>query len=542
MSSVPTISKSILTDRNSVYTSQDMIELVISPEEVPLLNTSQGTYLKFLLTINSDAAITNCLANPDPMAGGTAIIQTISIYSNSGQLLEQLEDVNTWTAMYYHYSKSQGNENMRTLLEGVSPVVGDGLVSQYWTFDPVGGTSYKPVECVIPLYMSGLLGQGQKLLPIVALNGIRIRIQLAKNTVALRALTQLGYSSTGATYTGIPGPSLVAGPQVPQTFAAQAAIAPAALIPFIDLNTTGPDPAPVSITGYNTIGAVTGNKNCAYLPGQDVWIETIAPGVPFNLGPITSITVAAGPRERLNFAAPGLAAPATGIAINAAIWVDANSLECNFTMSNVELICSVVEADGKTISGLMNQVSQGGGIRIDYPSYNLYRQNLQNAIPRSELLIPCTENRAMSIVSEPMRSIDRLYQNTLQPVGDSMTSYIWNIANRLTPNRRVNTIDVARVGADQELSWNAIHLHETEKSISRCDISARNLVENARCFVVGRELAKSGHSFDANTNEIRLNVEYGSAAGENIINKLVDTWVYHIRTVTITPNSVAVNF
>jgi len=59
---------------------------------------------------------------------------------------------------------------------------------------------------------------------------------------------------------------------------------------------------------------------------------------------------------------------------------------------------------------------------------------------------------------------------------------------------------------------------------------------------VGRELAKSGHSFDANTNEIRLNVEYGSAAGENVINKLVNTWLYHIRTVTITPNSVAVNF
>jgi len=68
------------------------------------------------------------------------------------------------------------------------------------------------------------------------------------------------------------------------------------------------------------------------------------------------------------------------------------------------------------------------------------------------------------------------------------------------------------------------------------------LCENGRCFAVSRELAKAGHSFNANTNEIRLNVEYGSAAGENAINKLVDTWLYHIRTVTITPNSVAVDF
>ena len=90
--SVPTISKSILTDRNTVYTEQSVIELVISPEEVPMLNTSQGTYLKFLLEIDADANATNCIAQPDPMSGGTAVIQTISIYSNNGKLLEQLED------------------------------------------------------------------------------------------------------------------------------------------------------------------------------------------------------------------------------------------------------------------------------------------------------------------------------------------------------------------------------------------------------------------------------------------------------------------
>ena len=40
-----------------------------------------------------------------------ATIQTIQIYSGAGQLLEQLEDVNTWTAMYMHYTKTQGLTN-----------------------------------------------------------------------------------------------------------------------------------------------------------------------------------------------------------------------------------------------------------------------------------------------------------------------------------------------------------------------------------------------------------------------------------------------
>ena len=211
-------------------------------------------------------------------------------------------------------------------------------------------------------------------------------------------------------------------------------------------------------------------------------------------------------------------------------------------MSHVELVCSVVQAGGEQINSLMKQVASGGGIRLDYPSYNLYRQNLQSGIPRTELLVPCTEQRACSIVAEPMRSVSRLYEDTLRPVGDAMTSYIWNIANRLTPNRRVETNRVAGEDAFQNLKWNSIHLHETEKAIKRLNIPPRNLAENARLFCVGRELAKEGHSFDANTNEVRLNVEYGSSTTENILNKLTDIWLYHIRTAIITPNSVAVEF
>lgn len=545
--SVPTLSKSILTDRNSVYTEQDIIEIFVSPEEVPLLNASQGSYLKFLLKIKDDAASTNCLAQPDPMAGGSAVLQTISIYDGANsQLLEQLEDVNTWTAMYYHYTKTQGLENMRTLMEGVSPVVGQSLKSQYFNFNPVDGTTYKDVECVVPLYMSGLLGQGQKLLPVIALNGLRIRIQLAKKSAALRAMTAVGYSSTAPAYTGIRQITglPVAGAQAPKTFAVQAAVAaaqPNPAIAGIDLNTLGVDAAPAAA---GVIQAKPDFANIAWSVGQDLYCEQIAPAAPLFLGTITVVATTGAGRVQYTCVGGAANVGATGIAADAPIWADANSCRANFEVKNVEFVCSVVQASGATMNGLMKQVSSGGGIRIDYPSYNLYRQNLQAGIPRSELLIPCNERRACSILSQPMRSVNRLYEDTLRPVGDALQSYIWNIANRLTPNRRVSTrlVATANEEAAQRLSWDAIHLHETEKAVSRLDIQARNLCENARCLVVPRQLAKDGHSFNANENEIRLNVEYGSAAGENVINKLVGSWLYHIRTCVITPNSVAVEF
>ena len=480
------------------------------------------------------------------MAGGSAVLQTISIYDGANsQLLEQLEDVNTWTAMYYHYTKTQGLENMRTLMEGVSPVVGQSLKSQYFNFNPVDGTTFKEVECVVPLYMSGLLGQGQKLLPVIALNGLRIRIQLAKKEAALRAMTAVGYSSTAPAYTGIRQITglPVAGAEPPKTFAIDAAVAGAAANPAIagvSVNTATIDGAP----GAGRIQALADFSNIAWSVGQDLYVEAIAPDPPFYLGRITGVVSDAAGRPEYTCAGGAANVGAAGLAANAPIWADANSCKANFQVSNVEFVCSVVQASGATMNGLMKQVSSGGGIRIDYPSYNLYRQNLQAGIPRSELLIPCNERRACSILSQPMRSVNRLYEDTLRPVGDALQSYIWNIANRLTPNRRVSTrlVATANEEAAQRLSWDAIHLHETEKAVSRLDIQARNLCENARCLVVPRQLAKDGHSFNANENEIRLNVEYGSAAGENVINKLVGSWLYHIRTCVITPNSVAVEF
>ena len=536
--SVPTLSKSILTDRNTVYGEQDIIELFISPEEVPLLNAGQGTYLKFLLNMDANENATNCLAQPDPMSGGMAMIQTIQIYSGAGQLLEQLEDVNTWTAMYMHYSKTQGLSNMRTLMEGVSPVEGRSLKSQYFTHEPVSGTTFKPVECVVPLYMSGLLGQGRKLLPVVAFGGLRVRIQLAKSEVALRALTQVGYSSSGSVYNGIKQVNAlpVAGASAAKTFCS-AVVVPAGAIPFIDVNTKNTDVAPAA--GTNTIQALQDFSNIAWQLNQTLYVDLSGGGVQ-KLGEITSISVST-PDNRCRYSF----APVTTTAIIAAgakIWADASLLKAKCKMSHVELVCSVVQAGGEQINSLMKQVASGGGIRLDYPSYNLYRQNLQSGIPRTELLIPCTEQRACSIVAEPMRSVSRLYEDTLRPVGDAMTSYIWNIANRLTPNRRVETDRVAGEDAFQNLKWNSIHLHETEKAIKRLNIPPRNLAENARLFCVGRELAKEGHSFDANTNEVRLNVEFGSSTTENILNKLTDIWLYHIRTAIITPNSVAVEF
>jgi len=552
MSQIATISKSILTERNSTYSANDVIELFISPGEVPLLNARQGTYLKFDLKVDNTS---NCLAQPDPLAGAYSCIQRIDIYDgNNSQLLEQLSDVNAWTSMRWHYDANSGIKNSRNLMEGRSPIVGRSLKSQYFTHTGIDATTYTPVSCVCPIYMSGLLSPNSQLLPLLLLNGIRIRIQLAHNAVALRGLTQVGYSSSATEYVGIkqingidtPGASVAHTFGMRGSSAGDAVGAAAVPIPIgsvltrLNVSTIGAliDPTPPVDT--SVIQASADFSNIAWAIGQDLWIGGgVVIGQAQNLGPITGVVVTAG-RPGFTFAAT----PATLVAIplDCKMWVNANSLQASYTMSNVGMVCSVVQAPPATLAGLLKKVNSGGGVRIDYTSFNLYRQNLNAKIPRTELLIPTVENRAMSIAVLPMRTTSLLFEDTLRSVGDEALSYQWNLGNRLTPNRRVLTDRVASVDAVQTLKWNGIHLHETEKAMARLKVPPRNLVSNSRMFSFPRALSKEGHSYNANLNEVRLNIEYGQGANDNVLNKLTNGWVHHIRTAIITPNSVAVEF
>jgi len=552
MSEVNTISKTILTDRNSQYKADDIIEIFVSPEEVPLLNARQGTFISWDLRIDET---TNCLVNPDPMAGGYSVIQSVSIYSNGGQLLEQLDNMAEWTALYYHYNKNSGLSNSRNLMEGRSPIVGRSLRSQYFTHNaPTSATTTTPVECILPLYQSGLFSPGSKILPVLLLNGVRIRIQLKSDKQALRALTEVGYSSSASSYVGIKESNSlpVAGSENAQTFVCSGSNI-SDVIPFIpipigsaltrlNLNTAGVDAVP---GGADNIAAITANVNVPYCVGQELWIDAGLVPTPanptgaINLGPITGFDNTAG-RVGFTFAV----APATtaAIPINTKVWVNANSLSASYTISNVGMTCSVVQAPPDKLRGLLSKMNSGGGVRLDYTSFNLYRQNLNAKVPQTELLIPTVENRAMSLVVAPMRMTSEIYEDTYQPKGDQAESYQFTLGSRLVPNRRVDVSRVMSENSVQTLKWNGIHLHETEKAMSRLKVPPRNLTENARMCTFPRALSKEGHSYNANRNEVRLNIRYGQAAADNVLNKLTNAWVHHIRTAVITPGQVAVEF
>ena len=96
-------------------------------------------------------------------------------------------------------------------------------------------------------------------------------------------------------------------------------------------------------------------------------------------------------------------------------------------------------------------------------------------------------------------------------------------------------------------SWNAACDAERVKMLEASKIDVKSELGPSRHFVFGREVAKVGHSFNANKNEVRLTQSWGVTQGGlgNILpqkDKLLYTYVRHFRKVSMRPNNVVVAF
>ena len=77
------------------------------------------------------------------------------------------------------------------------------------------------------------------------------------------------------------------------------------------------------------------------------------------------------------------------------------------------------------------------------------------------------------------------------------------------------------------------------------------MCDNNDYFMIGRALSRREHSFDANSNNIRLAILYSTASadpasvyavGANVVNKVLESQMYHIRRLNISNGSVRVTF
>jgi len=584
----PTQQKIVLSDRQIDYNPKDDITIMLDGNDISLLN-GKNSFLRFSVKLNGVFP-----AELDRIGGGGhSILERISIYSgDGGTLLEQLEDYPVYIGTRNYFDKTTGNENMRQLLEGL-PNDGKGqpvLASPYYTTN-LGNIEWTWVEVCLPLYMSGVL-YGEQAFPVIATNGLMIKIHLADADKAIRLSGNaddgrpgfvnskwLGSANAAqnaaAVATDLPcrfetiaaGLNGVAGAagQVPQGEPNMLLDAPncfelagdiAAADTTLTIKTAGAA-AQLNIPGVfdnaalkPAVNAPTDTTLFPYTNGMNLYYVADAGNI-VDCGDITGIAFGAGVYTiTFNPPAPIGAGDVATAANNLPVWVNitptqARAAQLTYSVRDIQLVCSVVEPPPQYFQAIMKSMKTTSGYEMDIKSFNLYRNNLYEGRVRNQELIPTTEFRARSLFHAQINPGLSVLTSFYKPLNDYLRQYQYTIRNRLIPQLPVATDKEILPGYE---FWNAIADAERIKMLEATGISVKDELKPAAHFVFGREVAKAGHSSDLNTHEVRITQDWGVNVNnqQGVVlpqqQKLLYTYVRHFRKIAMRPGNVVVSY
>ena len=530
-----TITKSINSVRNTVYSPGDIIEIDLPATDCAVINP-RGTKIKF----NLEMTEANVCSQPDGLAGCWSVIKNIQIFDlNTNTLLEQIDEANHLVALQKHYSKTPSIVNSWELQHGQSPNYRPS--SLYYTQQGAGGLVVpNKVECVIDLQVSGLLRASAPLFPNILVGGIRIRItteDVARciTTYPCIELAPLATNLDKNEYAQGCGGGLeatngvaIALPVANSSFAIKTLTLAGALTTVVLDNTAVAPFIPFDM------------DDCQIKVGQILCLRDAATGFGYiTAGVVQSVTfLGVGLGIQVVFVSTP-AMPA--FAPNDSVWISGASLTTNYQVSSVELLVSSAEMATEHLKDMVAKSSTAQGMNIDYKSWNIYRDNLQAGTSNPQVTLDCTERRALSLVQSPYNPNAVLGQPRppMRTINDEGINYSYNIANRNTPSRPV---PINRVSSNIQYAFDAVAGLETEKAVERCDVPPRFMCNNNEFFIIGRALSRREHSFDANANNIRLAILYSTAATANVVNKVLESQMYHIRRLNISNGAVRVTF
>ena len=539
-----TITKSINSVRNTIYSPGDTIEIDLPASDCAVVNP-RGTKLKFNILMTDNNACTQ----PDGLAGCWSLIKNIQIFDlNTNTLLEQIDEANHLVAMEKHFSSTPSIKNNWELIHGQCPnYTGQSLY--YTQQGALGAVQNNRVECVIDLQVSGLFNKSAPLFPNILVGGVRFRITLEdaqRSTTSFPCAELLPLPDDIGKYQWSQGcgGGLEVGPVPP-------AVAPSLAPPpnsWFEILTAIPAGAATSVVIKNVAPAAAGGPiaftadSCQIKVGQYLLFrDTAAAAAAVTTITSGAVTAVADLGGALGIQVTFVSTVLPAIAVSDAVWISAANIGTSYQMSQVELLVSSAEMPVADLKDMVAKSSTAQGMNIDYKSWNIYRDNLQAKVSNPQVTLNCTEQRALSLVQMPYNPNATFAQPRppMRTINDEGINYQYNIANRNTPSRPV---PINRVSSNTPLRFDAIHGLEIEKAVERCGTVPRFMCNNNAFFCVGRALSRQQHSFNANMNNIRLSILYSTATTANVINKVLESQMYHIRRLNIAQGSIRVTF
>ncbi len=516
----------------------------------------------------------------DAETGFQSLCRSVRIHDSNGVLLEEIDNYNTMVSVKYDYQTNQSLRNKRAMTEGSNihmvetrgtegsgvSVANNYFNSQYSQITegaPFSASftanNFIKAKVCIPIH-TGIFSN-DKIFPNMLLGGITLTILLEDNnrvfrqmdsTMQMRRLTlnpvfkdAVGFAGANASVK--PNASFVSIRLKEENSVANFA----SKCPFVVGEKLG---FQRYITGNASVVAFKAFGGGADDNGMPVIKEIDVDGTEVKITFNTHVTVDG----------KGMDGTTESILVFSQSVADATNYDVTYEVSDVNLIVQEVMPGSAYESSMMRKMKEGGVINYDFMSVSTYKYSQLASDRIANIRLPINNSRCKSILCVPTdatvytgkealnasltyvirkeptdkRTTPNFYlrsnRSGLEGIIDEVSSYQWLYDGRLQPNRQVSLKKMATT-TSIDAQWTI----ETDKALSQAGITGHSYDRMSSNFIIGRALALGDAVYDARNKDFSLQVNYEESTAPSK-NKLWLSYVFHIRSIQISGNSVQV--
>ena len=572
---IPSRSTLSPSDHQKEYRDGSTIRFEIQPFNAFI--DPRASYLRFKVRVENSPALV-CFSKK---AGIHSLISQIRIYDmEHNHQLETIQSYSELAQKLHHYSENRSIRNKRGLTElleyGSRDYDGelyDNIPSrnadqsqlfthQYQTggegtYTATANFTDSPNDCEVAFRIySGILGNpSMKMYPAFLTQGLRVEIDLNNAEKALELWCGDGVvEDTGVVATDIEGSCLFGVAEALPTTATPLT----SVDLYCELNAgfnqiragTNPPTAAAITYGVRPVrNQLVGAVNLVVGKALYGWTNENPPTVPAFMGKITSVSCNAGEN------AGGVVKVVVGLdgtGVNGLLFQggsgrdsagaaqDQRNNTCfirkssmfdktpKVVVNDVEFVLKTAQPPQSYIDRLVKQTQTEEGAILDYLTWDVYRNNIQQAEQLAQINIPAINKRATAILSLPMENstAPKVYTKANDTVIDGCDNYNYIVNQKLQPTRKVNL----KLLSQTVPKTAQVALYENEKSLSSTKVFVANLDHQDSNFLISRALAMYGNIYDLEADgNISLKVEYTNPQK----NKLMISYIAGLRRMRV---------
>lgn len=583
----------------SFFTAEDMIPISQETQSIPAdngLNFTPSQTINFFIPPSINFFQPNdcflecnvCLTFPegaiptrlqlDAHVGANILVRDIRVLTNGGVLLEEINNVNVLSTVKYDYDSNESIRNKRAMTEGTNVwnSFNRGTLGQSTT--PYNNTITNPyfkrlsnnassnasftnddmVSAKVMIQLPTGIFLSDRVFPCLLCDGIRVEILTEEPRFCIKQLDgvlQQRYPTLNPRFRGV-------------NDASNNASNGSALNEFYVDNVN------------NNIGI----ENFPFVVGESFQFTNVSGLTSASLGVIDPSLISYSSANASSFIIKELEYDSTADSGNGGIKVTTtggnvtnasvisgkshmfstaaqtrSSYEATYTLKNVNLIVAEVKMPQGYTQSLMKGLSEQGTMRYDYPSYTNYKYSLLASEVNANVRLPLNNARARAILHIPVASntnntnvnmsasgttlisfdetdiMVKSNSDGMRAIWDGLSSYQMTYANRLQPSRKIDTtLSASRTSISQQ------PMIELEKSLLMSSIEPHSFRAFQRNAVLGRALSLNDGVYDTRGKDYSLQLEYNHPTTPSTENKLIHSFVSHLRTLSISGDSITV--